>query len=64
MEHMFEVVFLKPNSTSLFTIMDLRDSYWGGGVQAFEILKLLNGTNSGGLVISSRCWPTTYHATG
>ena len=33
-------------------------------MQAFEILKLLNGTNSGGLVISSRCWPTTYHATG
>ena len=33
--------------------MDLRDNYWG--VLAVKILKLPNGTNSGGLAISGRC---------
>ena len=40
--------------------MDLREIYWGGGVEAAKVLKLTNGTSNGGLAISSRCWPTTY----
>ena len=37
-----------------------RKLYEGG--LAVEILNLPNGTNSGGLAISSRCCPTAYHA--
>ena len=49
-------------SNALLIRGDLRDNYWGR-VYAVEMLKLPNGTNSGGLAISSRCWIISCNST-
>ena len=40
---------------------DLREGHWERRI--FEILEFTKGTNSCGLTISGRGWPTAYHAT-